>query len=91
MPFSPDAITQQVQERLKALYTLTREIEEERIRSESSINNLLKAKEKMTPEEKRSSNQVVIYILYLYLLYSITLYILEIETTGQICYSRYRT
>lgn len=91
MPFSPDAITQQVQERLKALYTLTREIEEERIRSESSINNLLKAKEKMTPEEKRSSNQVEIYILYLYILYSITLYILEIETTGQICYIRYRT
>lgn len=56
MPFTPEAVTQQVQERLKALYTLTREIEDERIRSEPNFFNLMKAREKLS-EERRPPNQ----------------------------------
>lgn len=55
MPFTPEVVTQQVQERLKQLYALTRDIEDERIRSEPNYTNLIKAKEKQgTTEEKRS-------------------------------------
>lgn len=57
MPLSPDAVTQQVQERLKALSAITREIEEERVKNDVNITNLLKAKEKQNPDEKRTTTQ----------------------------------
>lgn len=58
MPFTPEAVTQQVQERLKALFTLTRDIEDERIRGEPNFNNLMKAREKLASgEERRTTNQ----------------------------------
>lgn len=54
MAFSADAAAFQVQERLKSLYRLVHDIEEERIRSEHNLNNITKAHEKINQEEKVS-------------------------------------
>lgn len=57
IPLPQDPLTMQIQERLKALHTLTKEIDEERKKSDVNITSLMKAKEKNNPEEKRSSSQ----------------------------------
>ncbi|XP_069681870.1 SAGA-associated factor 29 isoform X1 [Periplaneta americana] len=54
MAFSNDAAAFQVQERLKALYRLVHDIEDERTRSEHNLNNITKAHEKINQEEKVS-------------------------------------
>ncbi|XP_067004021.1 SAGA-associated factor 29 isoform X2 [Anabrus simplex] len=54
MAYSADAAAFQVQERLKALYRLVHEIQEERVRSEYNLNNITKAHEKISQEEKVS-------------------------------------
>lgn len=58
IPLPQDPLTMQIQERLKALHTLTKEIDEERKKSDVNVTSLLKVKEKNNPEEKRSSSQV---------------------------------
>lgn len=53
MPFTPEAVTQQVQERLKTLHTLTKDIEEERLKGEPNFTNLMKVREKQASGEER--------------------------------------
>lgn len=43
-----------IQERLKNIYNLVYEIEEERNRSEHNLNNITKAHDKITPDDKVS-------------------------------------
>ncbi|XP_034941600.1 SAGA-associated factor 29 [Chelonus insularis] len=52
MPFTADAAAHQIQERLKNIYQLVRDIENERNRSEVNLNNITKAHEKVTPDDK---------------------------------------
>lgn len=58
MPFTPEIVTQQVQEKLKQLSALTHEIEDERIKSEPNYANLIKAKEKQGTGDEKRSHQV---------------------------------
>lgn len=53
MSFTPEAVTQQVQERLKALHALTLEIEKERQRNEPNFLNFSKVREKQASGEER--------------------------------------
>lgn len=53
MPFTPEAVTQQVQERLKSLHSLTRDIEDERKIGEPNFINLMKIREKQVSGEER--------------------------------------
>ncbi|XP_057320798.1 SAGA-associated factor 29-like [Microplitis mediator] len=52
MPFTADAAAHQIQERLKNIYQLVKDIENERTRSEVNLNNITKAHEKVTPDDK---------------------------------------
>lgn len=52
MNYSADAAAFQVQERLKAIYRLVHEIEDERVRSEHNLINITKAHEEINQEEK---------------------------------------
>lgn len=52
MPFNADAAAHQIQERLKNIYQLVRDIENERNRSETNLNNITKTHEKVTPDDK---------------------------------------
>ncbi|XP_012258780.1 SAGA-associated factor 29 isoform X1 [Athalia rosae] len=54
MPFTADAAAHQIQERLKNIHNLVHEIEEERNRSEHNLNNITKAHDKITPDDKVS-------------------------------------
>ncbi|XP_015609881.1 SAGA-associated factor 29-like [Cephus cinctus] len=54
MPFTADTAAHQVQERLKNIYHLVHEVEDERNRSEHNLNNIVKAHEKITPDDKVS-------------------------------------
>lgn len=54
MPFTADAAATQIQERLKNIYTLMHEIENQRVRSEHNLNNIMKTHEKVTPDDKVS-------------------------------------
>lgn len=57
MPFTPEAVTQQVQDRLKTLYSLTRDIDETRTANEPNISNLMKAREKIALGDDMRMNQ----------------------------------
>ncbi|XP_015127064.1 SAGA-associated factor 29 [Diachasma alloeum] len=52
MPFTADAAATQIQERLKSIFQLLQDIEKERSRSETNLNNLTKAHEKAAPDDK---------------------------------------
>ncbi|CAD6230857.1 GSCOCG00006848001-RA-CDS [Cotesia congregata] len=52
MPFTADAAAHQIQERLKSIYQLVKDIDTERTRSEVNLNNITKAHEKVTPDDK---------------------------------------
>lgn len=52
MPFTADAAAHQIQERLKSIYQLVKDIDTERTRSEVNLNNISKAHEKVTPDDK---------------------------------------
>ncbi|KAK0174355.1 hypothetical protein PV327_010137 [Microctonus hyperodae] len=52
MPYSADAAAHQIQERLKNIYQLIRDIENERVHSETNLNQIMKAHEKVTPDDK---------------------------------------
>ncbi|KAG5311192.1 SGF29 factor, partial [Acromyrmex insinuator] len=54
MPFTADAAATQIQERLKNIYNLVHEIENQRVRSEHNLNNIMKTHEKVTPDDKVS-------------------------------------
>lgn len=54
MPFTADAAATQIQERLKNIYNLMHEIENQRVRSEHNLNNIMKTHEKVTPDDKVS-------------------------------------
>ncbi|KAG5320592.1 SGF29 factor, partial [Acromyrmex heyeri] len=54
MPFTADAAATQIQERLKNIYNLVHEIENQRVRSEHNLNSIMKTHEKVTPDDKVS-------------------------------------
>lgn len=54
MPFTADAAASQIQERLKNIFSLVHDIENQRIRSEHNLNNIMKTHEKVTPDDKVS-------------------------------------
>ncbi|KAK4016444.1 SAGA-associated factor 29 [Daphnia magna] len=54
MALSLDSATQQVQERLKGIYKLVKQIQEEKIRNEGNLNAVIKAHEKLQSDDKIS-------------------------------------
>lgn len=59
-----DAAAFQVQERLKALYTLVHEIEAERLKNERNLANMTKLQERYNLEDKNASQQQKLKSLY---------------------------
>lgn len=54
MPFTADAAATQIQERLKNIYSLIHEIENQRNRSEHNLNNIMKTHDKVSPDDRVS-------------------------------------
>ncbi|XP_043280350.1 SAGA-associated factor 29 [Venturia canescens] len=52
MPFNTDVAAHQIQERLKYIYQTVHDIQIERSRSEHSLNDVIKAHEKVSPDDK---------------------------------------
>lgn len=57
MAFSAEAAAFQVQERLKALYSLVHEIESERQRNEKNLTNITKLQERYNADERNAQQQ----------------------------------
>lgn len=64
MAYSAEAAAYQVQERLKALYSLVHEIEAERQRNEKNLANITKLQERYNAEDKNASQQQKLKGLY---------------------------
>lgn len=52
MPFTNDAVTLQINERLKNIYNLVHDIEKERTKCEVNLNSISKTLDKVTPDDK---------------------------------------